>query len=118
MRSTMIVDKTSRVDTIYIYGKLADALNSDDIAQNISDLCGELARNFHVDTDVKISQALAGICEVPDTSADYLRDNIVVREIASWALDNHFDKVGNYLDLSDFELTKILTWLNMEQSND
>jgi hypothetical protein len=48
----------SRVDVAYIYERLHDALNSDDLAREISELSSELAYNFHVDTGEKIGIAL------------------------------------------------------------
>ena len=48
----------SRVDIAYIYERLHDALNSDDLALEISELFSELAFNFHVDTGTKIGHAL------------------------------------------------------------
>mgnify|MGYP003659910975 CR=1 FL=1 len=43
---------------------------------------------------------------------------VVTYTIALWALDKHFDEVGDHLDLSDFELTKILTWLRTAMEED
>ena len=43
----------SRVDTIYIYRRLWDALDGGDIALDISNLFTELAHNFYADTGVK-----------------------------------------------------------------
>ena len=48
----------SRVDIAYIYERLHDALDSDDLALQISKLSSELAVNFHVDTGTKIGHAL------------------------------------------------------------
>ena len=43
----------SRVDTIYIYRRLWDALDGGDIALDVSNLFTELARTFYADTGVK-----------------------------------------------------------------
>jgi len=51
-------DFNSRVDIAYIYERLHDALDSDDLALEISKLSSELAYNFHVDTGKKIGHAL------------------------------------------------------------
>ena len=48
----------SRIDIAYIYERLHDALDGDDLAQEISDLKSELAHNFEIDTNVKIGVAL------------------------------------------------------------
>jgi len=48
----------SRVDVAYIYERLHDALDSDDLAGEISKISSELAVNFHVDTGTKIGIAL------------------------------------------------------------
>lgn len=56
----MKIDKaTSRVDTIDIYRRLWQALDGPaaDIAQDVSDLCGEMARTFYSDTGVKAGPA-------------------------------------------------------------
>ena len=56
--ANFIDDYDSRVDVKYIYKRLHDALDSDDLALEISRLSGELADNFYVDTGVKIGAAL------------------------------------------------------------
>ena len=43
----------SRVDTIYIYRRLWDALDGENLALDISNLFTELANNFYADTGVK-----------------------------------------------------------------
>jgi hypothetical protein len=45
--------KESRVDTLYIHDRLWDALDSDDIAREISDLFNEMAYNFKIDTGLR-----------------------------------------------------------------
>ncbi len=44
---------------------------------------------------------------VPMTNEDV----VVVKEIAFWALTRRRDEVGDYLDLSDEELGRLLSWL-------
>jgi hypothetical protein len=51
-------DFNSRIDIAYVYERLHDALDSDDLALEISKLSSELAFNFHVDTGTKIGHAL------------------------------------------------------------
>ena len=48
----------SRVDVAYIYERLQHALDSDDLAREISELSSELACTFHIDTGEKIGIAL------------------------------------------------------------
>ena len=51
-------DYESKVCVAYIYERLHNALDSDDLAQEISDLNSELAHNFEADTGTKIGVAL------------------------------------------------------------
>ena len=44
---------TSRVDTIDVYKRLWQALDGDDIAQDVSDLFGEMAQKYCAGTGVK-----------------------------------------------------------------
>ena len=53
----------SRVDIAYIYERLHDALDSDDLALEISKLHRELALNFHADTGMKIGHALGWVIQ-------------------------------------------------------
>ena len=55
---TYLPDYESKVCVAYIYERLHDALNSDDLAQEISDLSSLLADNFEADTGTKIGVAL------------------------------------------------------------
>lgn len=48
----------SRVDVLYVYERLFDALDSQDIAKEVSGLFDEMAHNFEVDTGVKVGEAL------------------------------------------------------------
>tara|TARA_R110001606_G_scaffold398683_1_gene578354 strand:+ start:53 stop:256 length:204 start_codon:yes stop_codon:yes gene_type:complete len=57
----MSIERTtynSRVDVLYIYKRLHEALDGDDIAQDISNLYSEMARNFKVDTGITVGKAL------------------------------------------------------------
>lgn len=56
--SIFIDDYDSQVYVKYIYKRLHAALDSDDLALEISRLSGELANTFHDDTGVKIGAAL------------------------------------------------------------
>ena len=47
----------SRVDTIYIYRRLWDALDGENLALDVSNLFTELAHNFYADTGVKAGPA-------------------------------------------------------------
>jgi len=51
-------DYESKVCVAYIYQRLHDALDSDNLAQEISNLYSELAHNFEKDTGTKIGVAL------------------------------------------------------------
>ena len=51
-------DYDSTVCVAYIYERLHDALDSDDLAGEISRLFDELAHNFEVDTGVKVGVVL------------------------------------------------------------
>ena len=48
----------SRVDVLYINERLHDALDSANLAQEISDLKSELAHNFKVDAGITVGEAL------------------------------------------------------------
>ncbi len=48
----------STVCVAYVYERLHEALDSDDLAEKISRLSDELAHNFEVDTGVKVGVAL------------------------------------------------------------
>lgn len=69
----------SKVDVAYIYGRLHDALNSDDLALAISKLSDEMSRNFESDTGTKIGAALGwnkrptGYPYTPDWEDEWLR---------------------------------------------
>ena len=52
------VRKLSRVDTIYIYERVHQILDMDDLAEGLSRLQDELARNFHIDTGRKVGEVL------------------------------------------------------------
>ena len=51
-------DYESKVCVAYIYERLHEALDGDNLAGDISKLMDELARNFEVDTKTKIGVAL------------------------------------------------------------
>mgnify|MGYP003128858948 CR=1 FL=1 len=55
---TYLPNYESKVCTAYIYERLHDALDSDDLAQEISNLYSELACNFEKATGTKIGVAL------------------------------------------------------------
>ena len=55
---TYLPDYESRVCVAYIYERLHDALNGDNLAQDISNLYSEMAQNFEADTGTKIGVAL------------------------------------------------------------
>jgi hypothetical protein len=48
----------SRVDVLYVYERLHDALDCDDLARKISDLSSEMAHNFKAKTGVTVGVAL------------------------------------------------------------
>lgn len=48
---------TSRVDTIYMYERVQEILDMDDLAYGLSRLHDDLARNFYADTGRKIGEA-------------------------------------------------------------
>ena len=50
------VRKLSRVDTIYMYERVQEILDMDDLAYGLSRLHDELAHNFYVDTGRKIGE--------------------------------------------------------------
>ena len=52
------IRKLSRVDTIYMYERVREILDMDDMAFGLSRLHDELAHNFYVDTDRKIVEVL------------------------------------------------------------
>ena len=52
------VRKLSRVDTIYIYERVHEILDMDDVADGLSRLHDELARNFYTDTGCKVGEVL------------------------------------------------------------
>ena len=52
------IRKLSRVDTIYMYERVQEILDMDDMAYGLSRLHDELAQNFYVDTDRKIGEVL------------------------------------------------------------
>ena len=54
------VRKLSRVDTIYMYERVREILDMDDLAYGLSRLHDELAHNFYVDTDRKIGEVYDG----------------------------------------------------------
>ena len=54
------IRKCSRVDTIYMYERVQEILNMDDLAYGLSRLHDELAHNFYVDTDRKIGEVCDG----------------------------------------------------------
>lgn len=39
---------------------------------------------------------------------------VIVKEIALWALTHRMDDIGDHLDLSDYELAKVLAWLQVD----
>tara|TARA_R110000803_G_scaffold1629_4_gene5268 strand:+ start:2298 stop:2507 length:210 start_codon:yes stop_codon:yes gene_type:complete len=51
-------DYDSRVCVLYVYERLHHALDSDDLALEISNLSSEMAHNFYGDTGIKIGEAL------------------------------------------------------------
>ena len=48
----------SKVNVLYIYEILYDALDSNNIEEEVSELFDEMAHNFEVDTGVKVGEAL------------------------------------------------------------
>ena len=54
------IRKLSRVDTIYMYERVQEILDMDDMAYGLSRLHDELAHNFYVDTDRKIGEVSNG----------------------------------------------------------
>jgi|TARA_S200002703_G_scaffold129777_1_gene116950 hypothetical protein len=54
------IRKLSRVDTIYMYERVREILDMDDLAYGLSRLHDELAHNFYVDTDRKIGEVYDG----------------------------------------------------------
>ena len=54
------IRKWSRVDTIYMYERVQEILDMDDMAYGLSRLHDELAHNFYVDTDRKIGEGSNG----------------------------------------------------------
>jgi hypothetical protein len=54
------IRKLSRVDTIYIYERVREILDMEDLAYGLSRLHDELAHNFYVDTDRKIGEVSNG----------------------------------------------------------
>jgi hypothetical protein len=52
------IRKLSRVDTIYMYERVQEILDMDDLAYGLSRLHDELARNFHIDTGRKVGEVL------------------------------------------------------------
>ena len=51
-------DYDSKVCVAYVYERLHHALDSDDLALEISNLSNEMANNFYADTKTKIGEAL------------------------------------------------------------
>ena len=51
----------SKVNVLYIYERLYDALDSNNIEEEVSELFDEMAHNFEVDTGVKVGEALGWI---------------------------------------------------------
>ena len=54
------IRKLSRVDTIYMYERVREILDMDDLAYGLSRLHDELAHNFYVDTGRKIGPVSNG----------------------------------------------------------
>ena len=54
------IRKLSRVDTIYMYERVREILDMEDLAYGLSRLHDELAHNFYVDTDRKIGEVSNG----------------------------------------------------------
>ena len=52
------VRKLSRVDTIYMYERVHEILDMDDLAEGLSRLHNELAHNFYIDTGRKVGEVL------------------------------------------------------------
>ena len=50
------IRKLSHVDTIYMYERVQEILDMDDLAYGLSRLHDELAHNFHVDTGCKVGE--------------------------------------------------------------
>ena len=48
----------SKVNVLYIYERLYDALDSNNIEEEVSELFDEMAHNFEVDTGVKVGESL------------------------------------------------------------
>lgn len=54
------IRKLSRVDTIYMYERVQEILDMDDLAYGLSRLHDELAHNFYVDTGRKVGEVSNG----------------------------------------------------------
>ena len=54
------IRKLSRVDTIYMYERVREILDMDDLAYGLSRLHDELAHNFYVDTGRKVGEVYDG----------------------------------------------------------
>jgi len=54
------IRKLSRVDTIYMYERIQEILDMDDLAYGLSRLHDELAHNFYTDTGRKIGEVYDG----------------------------------------------------------
>lgn len=54
------IRKLSRVDTIYIYERVREILDMEDLAYGLSRLHDELAHNFYVDTGRKVGEVYDG----------------------------------------------------------
>jgi hypothetical protein len=63
----------SRVNTLYVYERLHECLDSEDIGYAVSRLFEELAYNFHVDTGVKAGHALGRDREPQNPTTDPYR---------------------------------------------
>jgi len=54
------IRKLSRVDTIYMYERVREILDMEDLAYGLSRLHDELAHNFYADTGRKIGEVYDG----------------------------------------------------------
>lgn len=54
------IRKLSRVDTIYMYERVREILDMEDLAYGLSRLHDELAHNFYVDTGRKVGEVSNG----------------------------------------------------------
>ena len=119
----------SRVDVLYVYERLHDALDCDDLARQISDMSSEMAHNFTVDTGVTVGVALGW-----DTQTRAVRNggasfSLTDSEVLKLAAKTHPEKInelaaylagwrddGRSLDF-DLDTWREGTWREDEESN-